>query len=60
MLWPIDPVGDDEPVPERAADDLFAKKLSAEGPDTEDVRDRVRIPALRQHRNGDDTPNAFT
>ncbi len=39
---------------ERASDDLFAQELGAEGANAEDVRDGVRIPAFREHGDGDD------
>ena len=37
-----------------AADDLLAEQLGAEGADAEDVGDGVGVPALGQHRDGDD------
>ena len=39
---------------QRAADDLLAEELGAEGADAEDVGDGVRVPALGEHRDGDD------
>ena len=39
---------------QRAADDLLAQKLRAEGADAEDVGDGVGVPALGEHRDGDD------
>ena len=39
---------------QRAADDLLAQELGAEGADAEDVRDGVGVPALGEHRDGDD------
>ena len=38
-----------------APDDLFTKKLSAEGPDSENVCNRVGVPPLGQHRHRDHT-----
>ena len=38
----------------RATDDLFAEKLSAKSANAEDVSDGIRIPAFREHGNGDD------
>ena len=32
------------------ADDLLAEQLAAEGPDAQDVRDVVGVPALGEHR----------
>ena len=37
-----------------AADDLLAEQLRAEGADAEDVRHGVGVPALGEHRDGDD------
>ena len=42
-----------------AADDLLAQKLRAEGADAENVRDGVRVPAFRQHRDGNDAAHLF-
>ena len=42
-----------------ASDDLFAKQLRTEGPDTENVRDSVGIPALGQHRDRNDATYVF-
>ena len=39
---------------QRAADDLLAEELGAEGADAEDVGDGVGVPALGEHRDGDD------
>ena len=39
---------------QRAADDLLAKKLRAEGADAEDVGDGVGVPPLGEHRDRDD------
>ena len=39
---------------QRAADDLLAQELGAEGADAEDVGDGVGVPALGEHRDGDD------
>ena len=39
---------------QRAADDLLAQQLSAEGADAEDMGDGVRVPAFGEHRDGDD------
>ena len=39
---------------ERAADDLLAEELRAEGADAEDVGDGVGVPALGEHRDRDD------
>ena len=38
---------------QRAADDLLAEELRAEGADAEDVGDGVRVPAFGEHRDGD-------
>jgi hypothetical protein len=38
-----------------STDHLFAKKLSAEGADSENMCDRVGVPPLGQHRHGDHT-----
>ena len=37
-----------------ASDDLLAQELRAEGADAENVRDGVRIPTFREHRDRDD------
>ena len=37
---------------EGASDDLLAQELGAKGADAEDVSDGVRIPAFREHGNG--------
>ena len=37
-----------------AADDLLAQELRAEGADAEDVGDGIGVPALGEHRDGDD------
>ncbi len=42
-----------------AADHLLAEQLGSEGADANDVGDRVRVPPLRQHRNGDDAADAL-
>ena len=39
---------------QRAADDLLAQKLGAEGADAEDVGDGVGVPALGEHGDRDD------
>ena len=39
---------------QRAADDLLAQELRAEGANAEDVGDGVGIPAFGEHRDGDD------
>ena len=39
---------------QRAADDLLAEELSAEGADAQDMGDGVRVPALGEHGDGDD------
>ena len=39
---------------QRAADDLLAEKLRAEGADAENVRDGVGVPAFGEHRDRDD------
>ena len=39
---------------QRAADDLLAQELGAEGADAEDMGDGVGVPALGEHRDGDD------
>ncbi len=39
---------------QRAADDLLAEELRAEGADAEDVGDGVGVPALGEHRDRDD------
>ena len=48
------PIGVVRLAAERATADLLAQELRAEGPDTEDVGDRPRAPALREHGDGDD------
>ena len=45
---------------EAATDDLLAKKLRAEGAHAHDVRDGVGVPALGQHRHGDDATDVGT
>ena len=37
-----------------AADDLLAEELRAEGADAQHVRDGPGVPALGEHRDGDD------
>ncbi len=44
-------------APEPAADDLLAQELAAERAQPQDVRDVVRVPALREHLHGDDAPH---
>ena len=44
---------------QRAADDLLAEQLRAEGAHAEDVRDGVGIPALGEHRDADDAPDVL-
>src|SRR5690625_7045752 len=44
----------------RSADDLLTQELRAEGANAKDVRNGVGIPALRQHRDGDDAANGLT
>ena len=44
---------------QRAADDLLAQKLGAEGADAEDVGDGVGVPAFGQHRDGDDAADGL-
>ena len=39
---------------QRAADDLLAQELGAEGANAEDVGDGVGVPAFGEHRDGDD------
>ncbi len=43
----------------RAADDLFAEQLRAESAHTENVCDRVRVPAFGEHRDGNDAFDLF-
>ena len=45
---------------ERAADHLLAQQLCAERANSEDVGDRVRVPALGQHRHGHYAPDCAT
>ena len=48
---------------QRAADDLLAEELRAEGADAQHVRDGPGVPALGEHRDGDDaadrSPSVF-
>ena len=37
-------------APQCAADDLLAKKMRAECTNAENMRDRIRVPALGEHR----------
>ena len=48
------PIGVVRLAAERAADDLLAEELRAERPDAEDVGDGPRVPAFREHGDGDD------
>ncbi len=45
------------PAPQAAAHHLLAQKLQCEGSKPYDVRDRLAIPALGEHANGDDLLN---
>ena len=41
------------------ADDLLAQQLRAERPDAEDMRHRIGVPPLRQHRDRNDATDRF-
>src|SRR5262245_49689429 len=47
-------------TPQPSTHHLFAKKLTAERPNTQDLCDVVRVPSLCKHRNRDDTTYVLT
>ena len=55
---PVRPDGVADP-PQPPADDLLAEQLRAERPYAQDVRDRVGVPALGEHRHAHDAPDVL-
>ena len=45
---------------QRAANHLLAQQLRPEGANADDMRHRVRVPALRQHRDRDDATDLLS
>src|SRR5207249_3185995 len=46
--------------PESAANDLLAQQLACERPDPKNMRHVVSVPALSEHRHGNDAPDVLT
>src|SRR4051812_23310580 len=46
--------------PQPTPDDLLTEQLAAEGPDAENVRDRVGVPPLSEHGDGYDAADVLS